>query len=193
MYSYQTVKYLIAGLGNPGPEYMHTRHNIGFEVVDSLARKLEISFSSVKKAWIAEGRYRSRNIVLLKPSTYMNLSGEAVRYWLNEMKIPVENLLVISDELALPFGTLRMRPGGNPAGHNGLISIMECLNTADFARLRFGIGSNFPRGRQSDYVLGHWSSDEVKALPELISKSEEMVTTFATQGIQKAMNAYNNK
>lgn len=187
------MKYLIAGLGNIGPDYVHTRHNIGFDVVDSVAKSLEASFSNDKKAWVAEARHKGRSLVLIKPTTYMNLSGEAVRYWLTTFKISQENLLIITDDLALPFGTLRMRPSGGAAGHNGLTSIIECLGNEKFARLRFGIGSNFPKGRQSDYVLGHWSPEEAAVLPEKIKLAEDMVKSFASAGIQNTMNLFNNK
>lgn len=187
------MKYLIAGLGNIGPDYVHTRHNIGFDVVDCVARSLETTFSNDKKAWVAEARYKGRSLVLIKPTTFMNLSGEAVRYWLTALKIPQENLLIVSDDLALPFGTLRMRPSGGAAGHNGLTSIIECLGNEKFARLRFGIGSNFPKGRQSDFVLGHWSPEEAAVLPDKIKLAEDMVKSFASVGIQNTMNLYNNK
>lgn len=187
------MKYLIAGLGNIGPDYVHTRHNIGFDVADSLARSLEASFSSDKKAWVAEARFKGRTLIIIKPTTYMNLSGEAVRYWLTTQKIPQENLLIVTDDLALPFGTLRMRPSGGAAGHNGLTSIIECLQNEKFARIRFGIGSDFPKGRQVDYVLGHWSAQESAILPEKIKQAEDMVKSFTTIGIQPTMNLYNNK
>lgn len=187
------MKYLIAGLGNIGPDYVHTRHNIGFDVVDNLAKSLEIKFSNDKKAWIAEGRFKSRSLLLIKPTTYMNLSGEAVRYWMTMQKIPLENVLIIADDLALPYGTLRLRPSGGAAGHNGLTSIIECMQSEKFARLRFGIGSNFPKGRQSDYVLGHWTPEEAGILPEKIKLAEEISKSFVTIGIQQTMNLYNNK
>ena len=187
------VKYLIVGLGNIGPDYVHTRHNIGFDVVDAVAKSLDASFSIDKKAWKAEARFKGRSLILLKPTTFMNLSGEAVRYWMTLLKIPQENLLIISDDLALPFGTLRLRPSGGAAGHNGLTSIIECIGNEKFARLRFGIGSDFPKGRQSDYVLGHWSSQEAAGLPEKIKIAEDIVKSFASVGIQNTMNMFNNK
>ena len=187
------VKYLIAGLGNIGPDYIHTRHNIGFDVADSLAKSLEVSFSNDKKAWVAEARYKSRSLVIIKPTTFMNLSGEAVRYWLTTQKIPQENLIIVTDDIALPFGSLRLRPSGGAAGHNGLTSIIDCLQNEKFARLRFGIGSNFPKGRQSDYVLGHWTGEEATVLPEKIKLAEEIVKGFVSIGIQQTMNMYNNK
>jgi peptidyl-tRNA hydrolase, PTH1 family len=187
------LKYLIVGLGNIGLDYVHTRHNIGFDVVDAVAASLGASFKNDKKAWIAEAKHKGRALFLVKPTTFMNLSGEAVRYWLTSLKIPRENLLIVSDDLALPFGSLRLKPSGGAAGHNGLTSIIECLQTDQFARLRFGIGSDFPKGRQSDYVLGKWSSEEGVQLPEKISIASDIVKNFATIGIQPTMNLFNNK
>ena len=187
------MKYLIAGLGNIGPDYIHTRHNIGFDVVDAVAGSLGASFSNDKKAWISEAKFKGRAIFLIKPSTYMNLSGEAVRYWMTSLKISRENLLIVSDDLALPYGSLRLKPSGGAAGHNGLTSIIECLQTDQFARLRFGIGSDFAKGRQSDYVLGKWSSEEGLLLPEKIKSAADIVKSFATLGIQPTMNLFNNK
>jgi PTH1 family peptidyl-tRNA hydrolase len=187
------VKYLVAGLGNIGSEYQHTRHNVGFDVADKLAASLGASFVSGKKSWVAEAKFRGRNLVIIKPTTYMNLSGEAVRYWKNELKLDNENLLIVADELALPFGTLRLRPAGGAAGHNGLTSIIECLGTDKFPRLRFGIGADYPKGRQVDFVLGHWSSSESAVLGEKLTLAEEMVKSFIWQGIQPTMNQYNNR
>ncbi len=187
------MKYLIAGLGNIGPEYQHTRHNVGFDVVDFLAKSLEVSFKNDKKAWLAEARYKSRSLLIIKPTTFMNLSGEAVRYWLTTQKIPLENLIIVTDDLALPFGTLRLRPSGGAAGHNGITSIIECLQTEKFARLRFGIGSDFPKGRQVDYVLGHWSSTESEVLTEKINIAGEILRSYVSIGIQQTMNLYNNR
>lgn len=187
------LKYLIVGLGNIGLDYVHTRHNIGFDVVDAMANSLEASFKNDKKAWVAEAKYKGRALFLVKPTTFMNLSGEAVRYWLTSLKISRENLLIVSDDLALPFGSLRLKPSGGAAGHNGLSSIIECLQTDQFARLRFGIGSDFPKGRQSDYVLGKWSSEEAAHLPEKIIMASDIVKSFSTIGIQPTMNLFNNK
>ena len=187
------MKYLIAGLGNIGPDYVHTRHNIGFDVVEQLAKSLGAEFTSGKKAWVAEAKFKGRSLAIIKPTTFMNLSGEAVRFWLNSLKIPQENLLIVTDDLALPFGTLRLRPSGGAAGHNGLSNIIECLQNERFARLRFGIGSEFPKGRQVDFVLGRWTSDEAALLNERIRLAEEMVKSFVSAGIQAAMNQYNNK
>jgi len=187
------MKYLIVGLGNIGQEYVHTRHNIGFDVADALAKALDAPFTSDRKAWKAEGKFKGRTVVILKPTTFMNLSGEAVRYWLGSLKISPENLLIVNDDLALPFGTLRLRPSGGAAGHNGLTSIIECLGNERFARLRFGIGNDYPKGRQADYVLGHWKAEEAAALPARVDTAVEIAKAFVGVGIQAAMNAYNNK
>lgn len=187
------MKYLIAGLGNIGPEYVHTRHNIGFDVVDALAHSLEAQFSPDKKVWMAEARHKGRTLVIIKPTTFMNLSGEAVRFWLQSLKIPRENLLVITDDLALPFGKLRLRPSGGAAGHNGISSIIECLGNEDFARLRFGIGNDYPKGRQVDYVLGHWTAEESTLLQEKVKTGVDIIKSYCILGIQATMNAYNNK
>ena len=159
------MKYLIVGLGNIGAEYADTRHNAGFDVLDALAGASNISFAAARYGAVAELKYKGRTLVLLKPSTYMNLSGKAVRYWMDAEKIAPENLLVISDDIALPFGTLRMRTKGSSGGHNGLKNISELLGREDYARIRFGIGGNFARGQQIDYVLGTWTDEERKLLP----------------------------
>ncbi len=187
------MKYLIAGLGNIGPDYVHTRHNIGFDVVENLAANLGVTFSNGKKVTVAEARHKGRSLIIIKPTTFMNLSGEAIRFWLQYQKIPTENLLVITDDLALPFGSLRMRPAGSSAGHNGITSIIECLNTDKFPRLRFGIGSDFPKGRQVDYVLGKWTIEEEAVLPEKLKLAEDFIKSFVTMGIQPTMNALNKK
>jgi len=187
------LKYLIIGLGNIGAEYVQTRHNVGFEVVESIAKSFDVTFSNGKKAAIAEARHKGKSIILIKPTTYMNLSGEAVRYWMQELKISLENTLIVTDDLALPFGTLRLRPGGSAAGHNGLTNIIECLNTDKFGRLRFGIGNDYPKGRQVEHVLGQWSKEEEVILQERIKIAEEIVKSFTLIGIQNTMNAYNNK
>lgn len=192
-YFYSIMKYLIAGLGNIGPDYVHTRHNIGFDVADVLAKSLATDFSSGKKVWIAEGKLKGRQVYIIKPTTYMNLSGEAIRYWLQELKIPKENLLVVTDDLALPFGTLRMKPSGGAAGHNGLTNIIECLQTEQFARLRFGIGNNYPKGKQVDYVLGHWTTSESVDLLPRVETAVEMIKSFVSAGLALTMNTYNNK
>jgi len=184
-------KFLIAGLGNPGAEYENTRHNIGFKVLDALAGASNIFFSAERYALKAEVKIKGRTLVLIKPTTYMNLSGKAVRYWLENEKIPHENLLVVTDDLALPFGTLRMRTKGSDGGHNGLKDIIATLNTQQFARIRFGIGSEFSKGQQVDYVLGNWSDEENTALKDLILRTSEMVTSFALAGPALTMNKYN--
>ncbi|MEP7263895.1 MAG: aminoacyl-tRNA hydrolase [Bacteroidota bacterium] len=188
------MKYLIAGLGNIGTEYEMTRHNIGFEIIDALAAGSEdVKFESGRKASVARMRHKGRTLVLIKPTTYMNLSGEAVQYWLQQEKIAKENLLVLADELALPFGTIQIRPKGGSAGHNGLSSIMECLNTEEFARVRFGIGSDFAKGYQVNYVLGKWESDQKEKLPALIKTSCDIIKSFASIGLQQTMNHFNKK
>ncbi|MBN1184411.1 MAG: aminoacyl-tRNA hydrolase [Bacteroidales bacterium] len=187
------MKYLITGLGNIGPEYVNTRHNIGFEILDALAKASNISFSDRRYGFVTELKYKSRILVLLKPGTYVNRSGLAVNFWLKKEKVPVENLLVVADDLALPFGTLRLKPSGGDGGHNGLSNIIQVLGTQNFARIRFGIGNDFSRGRQVDYVLGKWEEDEMKDIPSLLEKSGEIIKSFATIGIELAMNQFNNK
>jgi PTH1 family peptidyl-tRNA hydrolase len=187
------VKYLIAGLGNIGEEYSDTRHNIGFKIADALAHSAKAFFTSDRLAHICEFKYRGRGVTLIKPNTYMNLSGKAVNYWLQQEKIPMENLLIITDDIALPFGTIRIRAKGSDGGHNGLVSIIESLNTTVFARLRFGIGNEFYKGGQVDYVLGKWNDDEKKLLDERIEKSVEAVKSFVSIGLARTMNGYNNK
>ena len=186
------MKFLIAGLGNMGAEYEDTRHNIGFAVADALAREFDASFKSENLGDIAEFRHKGRTFILLKPSTYMNRSGKSVRYWLQKHNIPKENLLVIVDDIALPFGKLRLRGKGSPGGHNGLKDIDQMLGGGDYARLRIGIGDNFSRGRQVDYVLGEWSAEEREALPELLQRAGEAARSFATIGLQHAMNQFNS-
>ena len=187
------MKYLIAGLGNIGREYEYTRHNIGFRVLDALAKASNIVFADRRYGFVAELKVKGRTLILLKPSTYMNLSGNAVRYWLNQEKIPTENLLVVTDDLALPFGTLRLKGKGSNAGHNGLGNIQSVLNTQEYARLRFGIGSDFSRGRQVDYVLDDFSDEEEDALPAKLETCGEIIKSFCLAGIQNTMNQYNNK
>lgn len=185
------MKYLIVGLGNIGSEYAHTRHNIGFDIVDTLAEAIGAKFESKRYGAVATGRVKSAELVLLKPSTYMNLSGEAVRYWMTTERIPLEHVLVLVDDLALPFGTLRLKPKGSDAGHNGLKNIAQLLGTTSYARLRFGLGNDYPQGRQVEFVLGHFSSEEQKALPELLERSCEIVKSFALAGLARTMNQYN--
>lgn len=187
------MKYLVAGLGNPGKEYENTRHNIGFNVLDALARASNIVFSDERHGWISEFKFKGRTFVLLKPSTYMNLSGRAVNYWMQKENIALENLLVVADELALPLGSLRLRAKGSDAGHNGLRNITEVLGTQEFARLRFGIGNNFRQGQQIDYVLGEWSKEEKLELPALIDTSVEIIKSFGTIGVAQTMTFFNKK
>ena len=187
------MKYLIVGLGNIGMEYAGTRHNIGFKVLDALAEASNAVFTTVRYGDMAEVRYKGRTLLLLKPSTYMNLSGKAVRYWLDAEKIGVENLLVVSDDIALPFGTLRLRPKGSAGGHNGLKNIAELLGTEEFARMRFGIGGDFPRGHQVEYVLGEWTDEERQAMPERLKLFVDAIRSFVTQGCALTMNFFNKK
>jgi len=186
------MKYLIAGLGNIGSEYDNTRHNIGFEVADAFAKASATSFSSDRLASIAEAKFKGRTFVLIKPTTFMNLSGKAVNYWLQKEKIPQENLLVVTDDLALPFGTLRMKGKGSDGGHNGLKHIIATLGNNQWARFRFGVGAEFQRGKQIDYVLGKWSSEEEERLPERINRCVEAIQAFGTIGLPRTMNFYNN-
>lgn len=186
------AKYLIVGLGNIGSDYAGTRHNIGFDVVDSLVKKHEGAFRLDRLAEIAEIRWKGQSLVCIKPTTFMNLSGKAVKYWMDKEKVTLENVLVILDELALPLSKFRLRPGGSAAGHNGLRSIEEVLGTSSYPRLRFGIGNNFPRGRQVDFVLGQWKEDELPLVKLKVEKSVELIESFATSGIERTMNQYNN-
>jgi len=187
------VKYLVVGLGNIGSEYENTRHNIGFNVLDALAKASNIFFDTNRYGSTAEISHKGRKILLVKPSTYMNLSGMAVRYYMQLEKIPIENVLIITDDLALPFGKIRIKPKGSDGGHNGLKHIQMILGTDVYARLRFGIGSEFSKGKQVDYVLGQWSSEENASLPLRLEVCGEAIKCFATAGLSVAMNAYNNK
>lgn len=187
------MKYLIAGLGNIGSEYQYTRHNIGFRVLDALAKASNIVFTDRRYGETTELKVKGKTLTLLKPSTYMNLSGNAIRYWLQAEKIPVENLLVIVDDLALPFGALRLKGKGSDAGHNGLKSIQSILGTQNFSRLRFGIGNDFTKGGQVDYVLGEFSDEEEKALPQRFEMCEDIIKSFCLAGLQNTMNQFNNK
>lgn len=186
-------KFLIAGLGNIGPKYENTRHNIGFKVLDELAAKHEAVFTTQKLGDIAQFRYKGRTFILLKPSTYMNLSGKAVNYWLQKEKVAIENLLVVTDDLNLPFGTLRLKTKGSDGGHNGLKDIQSQLNTTKYNRFRFGISAQFSKGQQIDYVLGEWSDEENKELPERLKKSAELIESFGTAGVSNTMNSFNGK
>jgi PTH1 family peptidyl-tRNA hydrolase len=185
------MKYLIAGLGNVGPEYELTRHNIGFLVLVRLAVVNKTSFELTRHAEKSEFRFKGKQIHLIKPTTYMNLSGKSVSYWLNELKSPKENLLVIVDDIALPFGTLRMRSKGSSAGHNGLKNMEELLGTQEYSRLRVGIGDTFNKGHQKDYVLSNFSKEEFKELPFVMDKASEMILSFCTIGAAKTMSLFN--
>ncbi|HBI81089.1 MAG TPA: aminoacyl-tRNA hydrolase [Bacteroidales bacterium] len=187
------MKYLITGLGNIGSEYSNTRHNVGYLVLDALAKASNIAFVDTRYGFVAQLKHKGRTFVLLKPSTYVNLSGKAVNYWLQKENIPVENLLVVVDDIALPLGAIRLRPRGSDGGHNGLKNINEVLGTQDYARLRFGIGNDFSRGRQVDYVLGEWTDEELKVLPERVALAGEAVLAFGTVGLDRAMNLFNNR
>lgn len=187
------MKYLIVGLGNPGAKYAETRHNIGFKVVEAVAKELGSEFKSEKLADVAEVKFKGRTLVLVKPTTFMNLSGKAVNYWLQQHKIPRENMMVITDDLALPFGKLRMKGQGSDGGHNGLKDIQATLNTTDYARLRFGVGADFSKGKQVDYVLGEWNRDELFIIEERIRTATEFVKGFATIGLGLTMTNWNGK
>lgn len=182
------MKYLITGLGNIGYEYENTRHNVGFDVLNCLCRQLEGTWRDDHHGERTEVRHKGRTFILLKPNTYMNLSGKAVRYWLQKEKISVENSLVVCDDLNLDFGKLRLRAKGSDGGHNGLKSIQELLGTTEYPRLRIGIGSDFGRGKQVNYVLGKWTADEAAELPNILEKCAETIKAFATIGIERAMN-----
>lgn len=186
-------KFLIVGLGNIGEEYSNTRHNIGFTVLDTIAKENNTSFSTDRLADIAKIKIKGKTLVLIKPSTYMNLSGKALNYWMQAEKISLENVLVITDDIALPLGALRLKGKGSDGGHNGLKNIQETLNTSEYARLRFGVGSEFSKGRQVDFVLGKWNAEEEKLIAPRIKIAVEMIQAFATIGLQRTMTAYNNK
>ncbi|WP_321426132.1 aminoacyl-tRNA hydrolase [uncultured Bacteroides sp.] len=187
------MKYLIVGLGNIGEEYRDTRHNIGFNVLDALAKASNIVFTDGRYGATTTLSIKGRTLILLKPSTYMNLSGNAVRYYMQKEKIALENVLVVVDDLALPFGTLRLKGKGSDAGHNGLKHIAATLGTENYARLRFGIGNDFPRGGQIDFVLGNFTEEDMKTMDERLEMAGEIVKTFCLAGISLAMNQYNKK
>lgn len=185
------MKFLIVGLGNIGKEYEQTRHNVGFDVVDALAIKHAASFATEKHADVCEFGFKGKKIVAIKPNTYMNLSGKAVRYWMNEHKVELKNVLVVVDDLAIDFGKMRLRANGSDAGHNGLKNIQELLQTKEYPRLRIGIGNNFPKGRQIDFVLGKWSKEESSELITLLPKAVEAIESFIFQGLGPAMTQFN--
>ena len=192
-FTFITMKYLIVGLGNIGSEYADTRHNIGFMVADALVKKNSTSFSNLRLAYYSEFNFKGRSVHVIKPTTYMNLSGKAVNYWMQELKIPLENVLIIVDDLAIPFEAIKLKPKGSNAGHNGLKSIEACVGGQNYARLRFGIGDNYPKGRQVDYVLSGFDDDEIPALPGLIDRCIEMIESFVTVGVELTMTRFNNK
>ena len=187
------MKFLIVGLGNIGDEYANTRHNIGFIIADALAGAGKATFKTERYADVAKMKYRGKVLVVIKPSTYMNLSGKAVRYWMQSEKIPIENILIITDDIALPLGTLRMRIKGGDGGHNGLMSVIEYLTTPNFARLRIGIDDDFARGSQVDYVLGKWTNSEEKVMIPKIKAAVEIVKSFIAVGVDRTMNLFNKR
>lgn len=186
-------KFLIVGLGNPGPKYHNTRHNIGFRILDYLADQEGVSFETQKLGDVASFRFKGRTFILLKPSTYMNLSGKAVNYWLQKEKVPQENLLIVTDDLNLGFGTLRLKAKGSDGGHNGLRDIQTQLNTSKYNRFRFGISNEFSQGKQIDYVLGEWGAEEESGMTERLEKSAELIKSFGTAGLDITMNTFNGK
>jgi len=186
------MKYLIAGLGNVGDEYAHTRHNIGFDVVMAFVSKKGMQFKQERLAYMAEVKWKGRTFICICPTTYMNLSGKAIKYWMDKEKIDIENVLIIVDDIALPLNKIRLRPGGSDAGHNGLKSLQEILGTTEYPKLRFGIGNNYPKGRQVDFVLGKWTKDEEPIVKLKIEKCVEVIEAFATIGLTDTMNKFNN-
>ncbi len=187
------MKYLIIGLGNSGSEYENTRHNIGFKIVDALAKASTISFSPNRYADTASVKIKGRTLILVKPTTYMNLSGKAVNYYLQAEKIPLENLLIITDDIALPFGALRLKGKGSDGGHNGLKSINETLGRQDYARLRFGVGNDFPKGHQVEYVLGEWNEEETEKLTERLEMCQKIIQAFSRNTLGRVMSDFNGK
>ena len=187
------MKYLIIGLGNPGPEYENTKHNIGFKILDKLAFDNNIDFSSFRYADISEFSFKSRKIILVKPNTFMNLSGKAVRYWMNELNINIQNILVVTDDISLSFGELRMREKGSDGGHNGLKNINSILGSHEYPRLRFGIGNDFTRGNQGDYVLSDFTKTHYELMEERINKAADMIKSFCFIGIKQTMSDFNGK
>ncbi len=187
------MKYLIVGLGNPGLKYENTRHNIGFITLDALAKASNVSFETARLGDVAKLKHKGRTLILLKPNTFMNLSGKALQYWMTKEKIPMENVLVITDDLALPYGTVRMRTKGSDGGHNGLKHIQLTLGSTKYPRIRFGVGSEFKRGKQIDYVLGEWDEHEAALLPERLEHLCKMIEGFVTIGAAHTMSSFNNK
>jgi len=187
------MKYLIIGLGNPGAEYENTRHNIGFKVLDKLASLSNISFAADKLANMADVKFKGRKLILIKPTTFMNLSGKAVNYWMQKSKVSIDNILVITDDISLPFGVLRLRKKGSDGGHNGLKDIQNIIDSTKYPRLRFGVGNDFLRGRQVDYVLGSFSSEDYTTMDERIDLAIKMIQGFTTNGIDRTMSDFNGK
>lgn len=187
------MKFLIAGLGNPGNEYAHTRHNIGFDVVNAFVQKHGGQFRTDRLAFVADVKWKGKNFVCICPTTFMNLSGKSVKYWMDKEKIALEQLLVVVDDLALPLNKLRLKPSGSDAGHNGLKSLQEVLGTPGYAKLRFGIGNDYPKGLQADFVLGKWKKEEEPLVKLKLEKCVDVIEMFAAQGITAAMNQVNNK
>jgi len=187
------MKYLIIGLGNPGAEYENTRHNIGFKVLDKLAGLSNISFSTEKLADVAEVKFKGRSLVLVKPNTFMNLSGKAVAYWMQQSKINIENILVVTDDISLPFGVLRLRKKGSDGGHNGLKDIQAVLSESNYPRLRFGVGNDFARGKKVDYVLGSFTSEDYETIDDRLDMSVKIIQSFTTAGIGRTMSDFNGK
>jgi PTH1 family peptidyl-tRNA hydrolase len=185
------MSFLIVGLGNIGDEYHETRHNIGFMVVDHLAEKYGVKFTLGKQAYVAEFKSKGKHFVLAKPTTYMNLSGKAVNYWMQQQKVELKDVLVITDDISLPFGKIRMKGKGSSGGHNGLTHIQETIQSDQYARMRFGVGSDFPKGRQVEYVLGKFNPDESKEIPALLERAGDFVLSFAFDGLERAMNKFN--
>lgn len=186
-------KYLIVGLGNIGEKYHNTRHNIGFKILDAIAKTEEINFETKKLGDLTQFRFKGRTLLLLKPNTYMNLSGKAVKYWMTKEKIPLENVLIICDDLNIPFESLRLKPKGSDGGHNGLKDINKQLNTQQYTRLRFGVGNKFAKGRQVDYVLGEWTDEELDVIPSKVEKIHQTIKSFCTIGVSRTMNDFNKK
>jgi len=186
-------KFLIVGLGNIGTEYRETRHNIGFKILDFLAEQEDFTFESAKLGAVATFKHKGKSVVCLKPSTYMNLSGKAVKYWMDKENIGLENILIITDDLNLPFGSIRLKSKGSDGGHNGLKDIQNVLQTTKYNRFRFGVGSDFSKGNQVDYVLGKWDDDQQKAMPERLKKSTDLIRSFVFAGVKNTMNQFNGK
>lgn len=186
-------KFLIVGLGNIGPKYHHTRHNIGFKILDHYAETNSLMWETVKLGDITTAKVKGRTLILLKPSTFMNLSGKAVKYWMDKENVPIENVMIITDDLNLPFGSIRIRTKGSDGGHNGLKDIQNTLQTTAYTRFRFGISDDFAKGKQIDYVLGEWDEDEIRKMPQRLQVANEIIESFALAGVANTMNTFNGK